>query len=156
MGDVVTLNEINFEETLDLETFDFEGIEIEDLRKYIEEETDFENVFCFFLELFYYCQEESYKFSKSHEISLITFVLQNIDNIFSDVIESDIIKKLLIDIVIFYIVESENVEELVNLFSLLIGKSCLYLFIDSLKNWEIYYHLDKIHLIKGEILFPSV
>lgn len=67
-----------------LNDFHFEGISMEDLRQFLVEETDYENPFAFFMELFTYCRHAGFYFQKSTEISLISFVLENLEEIAQD------------------------------------------------------------------------
>ena len=77
------------EEIINLNIFNFQDIQIENLQKFIAEETEIENVFCFFLELFSYCQRVGFKFEKTCEKNLIQFVLENLDKIMKDSGEED-------------------------------------------------------------------
>ena len=120
------IREINREIEMDLNDFNFEGVNIHDLQEFITKETEIENLFCFFIELFSYCHQEKFQFEKSIEKTLISFVLENLDIILSDVLihdgseeERTTIKKLLFDNIICYIRESENKNELLELFTLI-------------------------------------
>lgn len=67
-----------------LNDFVFEGVTMDDLRQFLVEETDYETPFAFFMELFTYCRHAGFYFQKSTEISMISFVLENLEEIAQD------------------------------------------------------------------------
>ena len=164
-----SIQELQMEIEMNLNDFNFDGVIIEDIRKYIIEETEIDNLFCFFMELFTYCQQTEFYFERTREISLLSFIFENIDNIMNDLemykdgdsleqtlsshsstlefsvqassstpplLENNEKKEFFVDIIVYYIVNSGNTHELLDLFSLL---TPLYLkvFIKSLNQWVI-------------------
>jgi hypothetical protein len=140
---------------INLNQFNFDGVVLEDLQNYIVEETDFDNLYYFFIELFSYCRKIDFRFEKPREISMISFLFENLEQIISDVDGDLQAKRILTDYIVFYILESENTEELIGLFTL-VETPYFSLFFQSLEKWLVLHYQrigepEKIKKIQEEL-----
>lgn len=128
-----------------LEKFNFQNINIDIFEKNIIEKTEYTNLFHFFIDLFSYCYYVSYFFEKTQEKYLIRFVFQHMDRILlnrdssiKDIEDILFCNHNLIEFIIYYILKSDNYDELRGLITIL----------DQAKMMMILEILEKMNTVK--------
>lgn len=145
-----------------LENFNFQNVNIDKFEKMIIKKTEYTNLFLFFMDLFSYCYYVSYFFEKTQEKYLIQFVFQHMDRILlnrdssiKDIEDILFCNHNLVEFIIYYILKSENYDELRELITIL-DKAKMMMVLEILekmntvklkerKEWIIQYIQEKIH-----------